>query len=55
MEVMTVFKLGIINGVERKKITFTNPTGINIMKNAQSHFTKDQKKEARLSHKRNNL
>ena len=49
----TIVKLGMENGIERKKISFVYPNEGNILANAQSHFTKEEKKLARLNHKAN--
>ena len=53
MEVTTVEKLGTENGVERKKISLTNPKAENVMAKAQSYYTRDEKKQAKLNHKNN--
>ena len=55
MERTEIVSLGMENGIERKKISFINPSGINAMKDAQSHFTKDEKKVAKINHKNSTL
>lgn len=44
-------EIGIEKGVMRKRIFFIHPNKENVLKNAQSHFTKEQKKTAKLNHK----
>tara|TARA_R110002153_G_scaffold528_1_gene2550 strand:+ start:147 stop:308 length:162 start_codon:yes stop_codon:yes gene_type:complete len=51
MEVITVEKLGTENGIERKKISLTNPKAENVMAKAHSYYTKDEKKEAKSNYK----
>jgi hypothetical protein len=51
MEVTTVEKLGKENGIERKKISLTNPVPENVMAKAHSYYTKKEKKKAKLNHK----
>lgn len=52
MERIEITYLGMENGIERKRISFLNPNGVNTMKEAHKYFTKDQKKEAKLNHKK---
>ena len=51
MEVTTVENLGKENGVERKKISLTNPRAENVMAKAHLYYTKDEKKEAKSNYK----
>ena len=43
--------IGEENGLKRKKISFIYPSEGNIMAKAQSYFTKEEKKIAKLNHK----
>jgi|TARA_B110000977_G_C10731372_1_gene359182 hypothetical protein len=51
MEIIAVEYLGKENGLERKKISLTNPKARNVMADAQNYFTKEEKKQAKLNHK----
>jgi len=43
--------LGTEKGIERKKINLINPKKENVLKKAQSYFSIDEKKIAKLNHK----
>ena len=53
METIAVEHLGKENGIERKKISLTNPPARNVMADAHSNFTKEEKKQAKSNHKNN--
>lgn len=53
MEREEVLVIGIENGVERKKINLINPKKENALAKAQSYYSKEEKKVAKLNYKNN--
>ena len=55
MEITTVEILGSENaygGYKKKKISLTNPKAENVMAKAHSYYSRNEKKQAKLNHKR---
>lgn len=55
MEHQEVIIIGSENGVERKKINLINPKKENVLAKAQSYYSKEGKKIAKLNHKSNHF